>query len=105
MAYDEHLADRVRDILVSNPGLTERKMFGGIAFMLGGHMCCGIVGDGDGSALRHEGGDDRPAEPSGSAGDERDPVLEAPPAHLQRRLPARWLVGNCGAGGGVRDRA
>jgi hypothetical protein len=44
MAYDEGLADRVRDVLASDPGLTERKMFGGLAFMLDGHMCCGIVG-------------------------------------------------------------
>jgi TfoX/Sxy family transcriptional regulator of competence genes len=45
MAYDAHLAERVRDILLPDPGLTERKMFGGLAFMLDGHMCCGIVGD------------------------------------------------------------
>jgi TfoX/Sxy family transcriptional regulator of competence genes len=45
MAYDERLADRVRDVLVADAGLTERKMFGGLAFMLDGHMCCGIVGD------------------------------------------------------------
>jgi hypothetical protein len=45
VAYDEHLADRVRDVLAPEPGLTERKMFGGLAFMLDGHMCCGIVGD------------------------------------------------------------
>ena len=45
MAYDENLADRVRHVLAPEPGLTERKMFGGLAFMLDGHMCCGIVGD------------------------------------------------------------
>ena len=45
MAYDEQLADRVREVIASEPGLTERKMFGGLAFMLEGHMCCGIVGD------------------------------------------------------------
>jgi hypothetical protein len=44
MAYDEGLADRVRDVLAPQAGLTERKMFGGLAFMLDGHMCCGIVG-------------------------------------------------------------
>ena len=44
MAYDEDLADRVRGVLAPEPGLTERKMFGGLAFMLDGHMCCGIVG-------------------------------------------------------------
>lgn len=45
MAYDEALADRVRDLLVGTGDLTERKMFGGLAFMLGGHMVCGILGD------------------------------------------------------------
>lgn len=44
MAYDETLAGRVREILAPTPGLTERAMFGGLAFMLDGHMCCGIVG-------------------------------------------------------------
>ena len=45
MAYDEQLAERVRDVLAGDLGLSERKMFGGLAFMLDGHMCCGIVGD------------------------------------------------------------
>ncbi len=43
MAYDERLADRVRVILAGDPGLSERKMFGGLAFMLDGNMWCGIV--------------------------------------------------------------
>jgi TfoX/Sxy family transcriptional regulator of competence genes len=45
MAYDEKLAERVRRALVGQEGLTEKKMFGGMAFMLRGHMCCGVVGD------------------------------------------------------------
>ena len=45
MAYDEELADRVRVVLADEPGLTERKMFGGLAFMIGGNMACGIVKD------------------------------------------------------------
>jgi TfoX/Sxy family transcriptional regulator of competence genes len=45
MAYDETLADRVRDALASRAGLSERKMFGGIAFMLGGNMAVGVIGD------------------------------------------------------------
>ena len=45
MAYDVDLADRVRAVLLGDPGLSERKLFGGLAFMLDGHMCCGIVGD------------------------------------------------------------
>jgi hypothetical protein len=45
VAYDETLADRVRDALAQRDGLTERKMFGGIAFMLAGNMAVGVVGD------------------------------------------------------------
>jgi len=44
MAFDEKLADRIRLHLGPRPGLTERKMFGGIAFMLHGNMCCGVSG-------------------------------------------------------------
>ena len=45
MAYDESLADRVRDLMLGEPASSERKMFGGLAFMIDGHMCCGIVGN------------------------------------------------------------
>jgi TfoX/Sxy family transcriptional regulator of competence genes len=45
MAYYEILAHRVRALLADQPALTERKMFGGLAFMLHGNMCCGIVRD------------------------------------------------------------
>ena len=45
MAYDEELAGRVRRALAPREGLSEKKMFGGIAFMLRGNMCCGIVRD------------------------------------------------------------
>lgn len=43
MAYDEHLAARVRKLLKRRKGFSERKMFGGICFMLGGNMCCGVT--------------------------------------------------------------
>ena len=41
MAYDEKLAERIRKRLGKRAGLTEKKMFGGIGFMLNGNMCCG----------------------------------------------------------------
>ena len=44
MAYDEGLAKRVREILADQPGIAERRMFGGLAFLLAGNMLCGIVG-------------------------------------------------------------
>jgi hypothetical protein len=43
MAYDEELAARVREILEEGIAPSERKMFGGIAFMVNGHMCCGVI--------------------------------------------------------------
>lgn len=44
MAYDEALAVRVRRALGRKPGMAEQKMFGGVAFLLNGNMCCGITG-------------------------------------------------------------
>jgi hypothetical protein len=44
MAYDERLANRVRRVLGTRNDITERKMFGGLAFLCRGRMCCGIVG-------------------------------------------------------------
>ncbi len=45
MAYDEKLADRVRSALARYRRITEKKMFGGLAFMLKGRMCCGVLND------------------------------------------------------------
>lgn len=45
MAYDEAIARKVRKALAKYPGITEKKMFGGIAFLLRGNMCCGITGN------------------------------------------------------------
>ena len=45
MAYDEKLAQRIREVFGESSGVEEKKMFGGLCFMLSGHMCCGIVGD------------------------------------------------------------
>ena len=45
MAYDEKLANRVRTLLADRPDVTERHMFGGLTFMVAGHMCCGVNGD------------------------------------------------------------
>jgi len=42
MAFDERLADRMRSALGRRKGLTEKRMFGGIGFLLNGNMCCGI---------------------------------------------------------------
>ncbi|MGW7363545.1 TfoX/Sxy family protein [Streptomyces sp. NPDC054841] len=45
MPYDEALAERVRGVLAPTDDVNERKMFGGLAFLLGGSMFCGVVHD------------------------------------------------------------
>ena len=45
MAYDEELAERIRPVIGVRADVTERKMFGGIAWMLGGNMAVGVLGD------------------------------------------------------------
>ena len=46
MAYDEALADRIRELLSSESDLTEKKMFGGLAFLIGGNMAVAASGQG-----------------------------------------------------------
>jgi TfoX/Sxy family transcriptional regulator of competence genes len=45
VVYNEQLAERIGTILEGRPEVSERKMFGGLAFMVNGNMCCGIVRD------------------------------------------------------------
>jgi TfoX/Sxy family transcriptional regulator of competence genes len=46
MAYDEELAARIRDDLGGEPGVVERRMFGGLAFLVDGHMAVAASGQG-----------------------------------------------------------
>jgi TfoX N-terminal domain len=46
MAYDEELAERIRSLVAGEPGLTEQKMFGGLAFLIGGNMAIAASGQG-----------------------------------------------------------
>ena len=46
MAYDEELANRIREQVAGEPGLTEQKMFGGLAFLIGGNMAIAASGQG-----------------------------------------------------------
>ena len=46
MAYDEDLADRLREALQDVGGVTEKKMFGGLAFLVGGNMAVAASGQG-----------------------------------------------------------
>jgi len=55
MAYDEDLADRIRELVDAEPGVTEKRMFGGVAFLVGGNMA--IAASGQGGALVRVGPD------------------------------------------------
>jgi TfoX/Sxy family transcriptional regulator of competence genes len=45
VAYDEGLAERIRDLLADEAGVAEKRMFGGLCFLLHGNMCLGVVKD------------------------------------------------------------
>jgi TfoX/Sxy family transcriptional regulator of competence genes len=46
VAYDEELANRVRELIATEPELTEKRMFGGLAFLIGGNMSVAVSGQG-----------------------------------------------------------
>ena len=46
MAYDEDLANRIRELIAGEPGVTEQRMFGGLAFLVGGNMAVAASGQG-----------------------------------------------------------
>jgi TfoX/Sxy family transcriptional regulator of competence genes len=68
MAYDEELADRIRELVGGEPNLKEQKMFGGLAFLIGGNMA--IAASGQGGILVH-------ADP-----EESDSLVASTDAHL-----------------------
>ena len=46
MAYDEDLANRIRELLAGEPNVSEKRMFGGLAFLIGGNMSVSASGQG-----------------------------------------------------------
>jgi TfoX/Sxy family transcriptional regulator of competence genes len=46
VAYDEDLANRVRELILTEPGITEKRMFGGLAFLINGNMSVSVSGQG-----------------------------------------------------------
>ena len=83
MAFDERLAERVRRILAGTRQVSERRMMGGLCFMVRGHMCCGV--DGSDLFVRMD----------------REDV----PAALRRKHAANFSPGGRQVGGFVRVRA
>ncbi len=45
MPYDQNLAERIRSTLKEHPTIVEKKMFGGVGFMVNGNLACGVQGD------------------------------------------------------------
>ncbi|CAA9473179.1 MAG: Ribosomal large subunit pseudouridine synthase B [uncultured Solirubrobacteraceae bacterium] len=88
MAYDEDLAGRVRELLGGDPDVTEKRMFGGLAFLAGGKMAVAASGQG-GLMVR-------------VAPEETDALLEEPgagPFEMRGRPLDGWLrVGEAGLG-------
>jgi hypothetical protein len=114
MAYDERLAERIRQVFGERRDITERKMFGGLAFLLKGRMCCGIVGsdlmvrvtDDEFEAVMR-GPDVRPMDFTGKP--VRGFVYVAPrgvrTATALRTWLSPWGTGRAGEGGGIQARA
>jgi TfoX/Sxy family transcriptional regulator of competence genes len=80
MGYDEDLANRIRELVSDEAGLTEKRMFGGLAFLINGNMS--VSASGQGGLLLH-------VDP-----DETDALLQEPHAHpfeMRGRTMRGWL--------------
>jgi TfoX/Sxy family transcriptional regulator of competence genes len=80
MAYDEDLANRIREVLAQEPEVTEMKMFGGLAFLVGGHMA--VAASGQGGLMVHV----DPAQ-----GDTLVASTSAQPVEMRGRSMNGWL--------------
>jgi TfoX/Sxy family transcriptional regulator of competence genes len=98
MAYDEHLADRIRDLVADEPALTEQKMFGGLAFLVGGNMA--VAASGQGGLLVRVDPEDSPrlvaatkAHPMEMRGREMPGWLRVDAAHVRtKRELSAWVM-------------
>ena len=80
MAYDEELAARIRELVADEPGLIEKKMFGGLAFLIGGNMA--VAASGEGGVLVR-------VDPAGS--DRLVATTSARPMEMRGREMRGWL--------------
>jgi hypothetical protein len=98
MAYDEDLAARIRELVADEPDLTEQRMFGGLAFLIGGNMAVAASGQG-GALVRADPlqTDDLVATTDADAfemrGRSMQGWLRVAPEHLQSREQlAKWVA-------------
>jgi TfoX/Sxy family transcriptional regulator of competence genes len=81
MAYDEEFANRIREELADVDGITEKTMFGGLGFLLGGNMAVGIMSTGDLMVrVGPEGADEALAQP------------QARPFEMRGRQMSGWVI-------------
>jgi hypothetical protein len=86
VAYDDDLANRIRELLAGESGVTEMKMFGGLAFLIGGNMA--VAASGQGGVLVHVDRDQ---------GDSLIAKTSARPMEMRGREMAGWLRVDAGA--------
>jgi TfoX/Sxy family transcriptional regulator of competence genes len=97
VAYDEALAERIRELVAGEKGLTEKKMFGGLAFLIGGNMAVSASGQGGILVRVDPAASDRlvsttKAEPMVMRGRSMDGWLRVDSEHLrQKRQLATWV--------------
>jgi TfoX/Sxy family transcriptional regulator of competence genes len=97
MAYDEDLADRIRQLIEGEPNLSEKKMFGGLAFLIGGNMAVAASGQGGILVRVDPAASDKlvattSARPMEMRGREMQGWLRVAPEHLRtKRQLARWV--------------
>ena len=93
MAYDEALVERIRELLAGEDGITEMRMFGGLAFLVHGHMAIAASGQG-GALVRHDPADETPAgtEPMVMRGRPMDGWIRVDASLLEtKKQLARWV--------------
>jgi TfoX/Sxy family transcriptional regulator of competence genes len=96
MGYDENLAGRVRALLLARTGVVEKKMFGGLCFMVEGAMCCGVLGSDLIVRVGPERYEEALAQPGARPFDftgrpSKGTVFVAPQGTGDRAVLARWL--------------
>ncbi|HEX6399952.1 MAG TPA: TfoX/Sxy family protein [Actinomycetota bacterium] len=98
MAYEEELAERIRELLDGEAGLSEQKMFGGLAFLIGGNMAVAASGQGGALVRVDPERSDRivatsNARPMEMRGRQMQGWLRVPPEDLRtKRQLARWVT-------------
>jgi len=111
MAYDEKTAERVREVLVGRRGVVEKKLMGGLCFMVGGAMSCAVSGRG-GLLVRVDPDDHARmvAEPHAAAADMRGRLMTgfvrvAPEGYRTAAALRKWVERGIAAAASAKDKS